>query len=100
MAKPYDTVITAVHYNDQGKVEWVRAHLHRWGVVYGDRVILAREAILEQLRQGKRVAVGRRKRFFGNALEIDFPVRLEKDGEERLVRSPNDEKELEGAPLL
>ncbi len=99
MAKNYDTVITAVHYDVDGKVEWVRAHLRRWGVVYGDAVILAREALLQQLKEGKKVAVGRRKRFFGNSFEIDFPLGATA-GPNPLLRASGDERELEGAPLL
>jgi hypothetical protein len=103
MANPkYDGVIEAVHYSADGQVEWVRAYLRR-GPTWGDRVILKRQELVEAIRSGKRMAIGKRIEFMAGTFEVSKPVQLAgAPGSERLVVSSDstESDNLEGAPLL
>ncbi|RME08573.1 MAG: hypothetical protein D6803_00865 [Anaerolineae bacterium] len=87
MAKPqkFDGVIETVHYNPDGKIEWVRAYL-RHGFVFSDVMLLKREALMQRLKKGARFFTGRRLPFQGNRFEIQHPVRLiGSNGSEHIV---------------
>ncbi len=47
----YDGVIQAVHYDNQGQVEWVRAFLRR-GPVWSDYVQLDRDDLVDKINSG------------------------------------------------
>jgi hypothetical protein len=100
--KKYDGVIEAVHYAADGQVDWVRAYLRR-GPTWSDRVILKRQDLIEAIKSGKRMVIGKRIEFMGGTFDISGPVQLVgPSGQEFLAASsaPVDCDHLEGAPLL
>jgi hypothetical protein len=105
--KTYDGVIEAVHYSAGGKVEWVRVYMRR-GPSWSDRIILQRQELIEAIRSGKRMMLGKRVEFMAGTFEVTDEVRLAgMDGTEWLVVSadaaaygPQEQDNLEGAPLL
>lgn len=109
MARPkYDGVIQGVRYTNQGQVLWVRAYLRR-GPTWSDHILLDRQALIQQLRSGKRFFTGQRVPLLASTFEISAPVRLlKKNSQEFLVTGDlpiagdqRAEKDcLEGVPLL
>ena len=53
--KQYDDVIEAVRLKPDGQVDCVRVFQRR-GATYSDRILLSRQALLERLEHGKKVA--------------------------------------------
>jgi len=102
MAKKYDGVIEAVRYNPDGQVALVRAYVLR-GVTYSDRVLLDRDALIEQLKKGKKFTTGQRKEFLASTFDFGKPVKVvSKDGKEFLTTDGNSPKqdEFEGTPAF
>jgi hypothetical protein len=58
----------------------------RHGSVFTDRIILSRQAFVEQLKQGKRYLVGQRILNMGGKFNVTQPVHLvRQDGHESIV---------------
>jgi hypothetical protein len=101
-AKKYDGVIEAVHYRQDGQIDWVRA-FERRGFVFTDWLKLDRQTLLERLQDGGRFYVGRRIPLMGNEFEISEAVRLAKNnGDEIIVAGDlkTDQDHLEGVPII
>ena len=99
--KKYDGIIEAVHYNPDGKIEWVRAY-ERHGFVFSDRFLLDRDDLVERLKNGEKIFVGQRKTYWGNDFELEQAVRLvTRDGDELVVAGQGEGKvdHLEGVPI-
>ena len=73
--KPYDGVVVAARYSTQGEIEWVRAY-ERHGFVFSDRVLMARETLIERLQDGKRFKTGERITYQGNDFQINEDIHL------------------------
>ena len=103
MAKPkIDGVIEAVRYNPDGQVKWVRAYLRR-GPTYTDRILLDRQALIEQLKSGKNFMSGKRVEQMASTFRLGKPIRLEQmNGQEVLVtgETQSNQDRLEGVPIL
>lgn len=103
MAKPkIDGVIEAVRYNPDGQIEWVRAYLRR-GPTYSDRILLERQALIEQLKSGKQFMSGARVEQMASTFQLGRPIRLQQsNGQEILVTSETQSSQdrLEGVPIL
>ena len=103
MAKPkYDGVVQAVRYDDQGQVLWVRAFLRR-GHIWSDHIMLKRNALIEQIKSGKRIVVGDRIPLLGATFETTVPVQVVKvNSHEILISGDTQAKSdsLEGVPLI
>ena len=100
--KQYDDVIEAVRYQPDGQVDCVRVFQRR-GATYSDRILLSRQALIERLKHGKKVAVGQRVPFLASTFDIGGEVRLEgADGREVILSGDKtqDRDNLEGAPLF
>lgn len=98
----YDGVIEAVHYNENGQVEWVRAYERR-GAVWSDVILLDRPTLIEQMKAGKQFFIGQRILYMGSSFEVSQPVRIiEVDGKEFLVSGNTTDPQdcLEGAPVI
>jgi hypothetical protein len=68
-ARKLDVIVVAVRYNgSHDRISMVRGHERR-GFVWGDQVLLDREALMDRMRANKRVVTGRRA-----SLEGDFEV--------------------------
>jgi hypothetical protein len=76
MAKvKYDGVVEAVHYKPNGDLDWVRVYL-RLGAAFTDRILLSRQAFVEQLKAGKRFVLGERIQYLGGVFNVTQPVHL------------------------
>ncbi len=75
LARKLDVVVVAVRYNGScDRISKVRGYERR-GFVWGDQVLLDREALIERLRANKHVVTGRRAALEGD-FEVFAPVRL------------------------
>ena len=102
MAKKYDGVIEAVRYNPDGQVTLVRGYVLR-GVTYSDRVLLDRDTLVEQLKEGKKFTTGQRKEYLASTFELGKPVKVvNKDGKDFLTTHDNSpsKDEFEGIPAF
>ncbi len=100
--KKFDGVIEAVHYADDGQIEWVRAY-ERVGFVFTDMLTLDRPTLINRLKDGARFFVGKRKAHMGNEFDLSEPVRVEGDeGAEFVVVGDAQGKKdsLEGVPIF
>lgn len=98
----YDGVIQAVHYDNQGQVEWVRAFLRR-GPVWSDYVQLDRDDLVDKINSGLRFRTGERILYKGGTFETSLPVKLVKvNSHEVLVAGDGQSKtdDLAGVPLI
>ncbi|MFL7891308.1 MAG: hypothetical protein AB8I56_04515 [Anaerolineales bacterium] len=103
MAKiDYDGVIQAVHYDDQGKIGWVRAFLRR-GAVWTDFVKLQRGELVEKINSGARIRTGERLHYLGATFKTSYPVELVKANSHEVILAGDKKSEkdyLEGVPLI
>jgi hypothetical protein len=103
MAKPkIDGVVQAVRYDDQGQVLWVRAYLKR-GQVWTDHIMLDRDQLVEQIKSGKQIVVGKRIPYLGATFETSVPLKVvNANSHEILVSGDSQAKSdyLEGVPLI
>ncbi|MDI6693574.1 MAG: hypothetical protein QME21_00885 [Anaerolineales bacterium] len=103
MAKPkFDGVVEAVHYNSDGKVKWVRAYVRR-GAIFSDRVLIERQALIDQIKAGKNFVTGKRLPMMGGTFEVDKPVRIaQNNGKEVLTTGePREDRDhLDGVPVI
>jgi hypothetical protein len=103
MANPkYDGVIEAVHYTKDGQVDWVRAFLRR-GPTWSDRVIMKRQDLIDEIKSGRKVMLGKRVKMMGGTFEVSSPVQVsDASGKEVLVLSGKDSNrdQLEGVPVI
>jgi hypothetical protein len=98
----YDGVIEAVHYSPEGQVEWVRVYQRR-GPAWSDRVIIHRAELVDEIKSGKKIVIGKRVAFMAGTFDIGAPVLLAGlPGKESLVVSNTtaDRDNLEGAAFL
>ncbi len=103
MAKmKFDGVVEAVHYNPDGKVQWVRAYVRR-GKVFSDIILLDRRTLAEQLKSGRRIMAGKRIPLMAGTFEVSKTIRLvQQDGQEVLVTGDRmaNKDSLEGVPVI
>lgn len=97
MKKP-DVILEAVRYTPDGQIAFVRAYERR-GNVWSDCLLLSRAQLLERLKKGQHVLLGRRKLYLGGNFELGVPVRLA--GQAIVLDGqPADRDNLAEAPLL
>jgi len=102
MAKMFDGVIEAVHYNSDGQIALVRAYVRR-GVTYSDRVLLDRDTLVERLKEGKKFITGQRKEFLGSTFELGKPLKaINKNGGVVITTREKDPQrdEIEETPVF
>jgi hypothetical protein len=98
----YDGVVQAVHYDNQGQVEWVRAFLRR-GSVWSDYVQLDRDDLVDKINSGLRFRTGERIQYKGGTFETSLPVKLVKvNSQEVLIAGDGESKtdDLAGVPQI
>jgi hypothetical protein len=101
MAKKFDGVIEAVRYKN-GQIEVVRA-FERRGATFSDRIMVARNELLERLKKGQKFVIGKRREFLASTFELqDKPLQvLDRNGKEIIAtRADADLYELEQAPVF
>lgn len=69
-----DGVIEAVRYTPDGMISQVRMYQRR-GAVWSDYILVGRTGLVQQLGQGKRLVIGRRKDSLGGVFDTGRPVR-------------------------
>jgi hypothetical protein len=96
----FDVVIEAVRYKE-GKIEVVRGYERR-GPTFSDYVLLDRKAVLERLKEGKRLVTGQRQQYLGSTFQVGKSVKLVgQDGKQVVTtRTESDYDELEGVPAF
>ncbi len=83
--KKFDGVIEAVRYAQDGKISTVRVYERR-GAIFTDRLLLTRQALIEELKSGKVYVTGHREEFLAGTFDVSGRVRLLKtDGKEYVV---------------
>ena len=71
----YDGVVETAHFKPDGQLDWVRVYVRR-GPIFSDRLLLNRQAFIEQLKAGKRYWVGERIIHMGGKFKVTQPVHL------------------------
>jgi hypothetical protein len=74
----FDIVIETVRYTPEGEIEMVRA-FERRGAAFSDHVLIAREALLEKIKSGKKCFTGQRTERMAGTFEADKSVRVQGD---------------------
>ncbi len=100
--KKVDGIIEAVHFGPEGNLRWARAYLRR-GPTYTDRVMLDRQALIDQLKSGKALFTGKRIELLASTFEIDQPLRvIQADGRDVLVSGDNSaiQDHLDRVPVI
>ena len=98
----YEGIVEAVHYNEKGRIDWVRAFL-RIGPTFSDRILLTRQELIDQLKSGKRFVIGKRVAYLGTTFETSHSVEaIDRDGEFILVTGEDTAEEdyLEDVPVV
>jgi hypothetical protein len=98
----YDGVVEAAHYKPDGQLDWVRVYERR-GAVFSDRVLLSRDALIRQLRAGKKYMVGERLLNLGAMFKVTQPVHILNQDHNQVivvgdVQATKDE--LSGVPII
>ena len=103
MAKrKFDGVVEAVRYQSNGSVEWVRAYLRR-GSIFSDRVLVDRETLIRQLKEGKRFVAGKRIPQMAGTFEVSQPLHLLQSNSKEILVTGDTQSEgdrLEGVPVV
>lgn len=100
--KKLDGIVEVVHYDDHGKIDWVRAY-ERTGFVFTDRIMLDRQELLSRLESGKNFYAGKRKRLSGHEFETGHQLRLESKQGSKLIVAGDTQKDsdhLDGVPTI
>ena len=103
MAKiKYDVVVEAVHYKENGQIDWVRAYQRR-GPTFSDRVMLNRAALIDLLKAGKKLVAGQRVHQMAGTFTVTDPIHLTvAKGQEIIVTKDRQagQDRLQGVPVL
>jgi len=103
MAKPkFDGVVEAVHYKNDGQIDWVRAYERR-GSVFSDYILIPREKLIARLKAGDIFFAGRRIPQMAGTFEVSRRLQLvTMDGRERIVIGDQQVEHdyLEGVPVI
>jgi hypothetical protein len=96
--KKLDGIIEAVRFAADGNIALVRIY-ERHGAVWSDHFLLQRNELAEQLKQGKRYAIGERKNLFGSVFNTGSTV-CELNGIILLQGQKSDKDLLTGVPVF
>ncbi len=97
-----DGLVEAVHYGPNGRLEYVRVY-QKLGATFSDRVLLNREQLVEQLKNGKRFSHGQRKESWGFTFEPDLEIGLVSENNQEVIRTATGSgtgDDLKGIPLF
>jgi hypothetical protein len=84
-ARKLDVVLVAVRYGEEGGCLKVARGYERRGFVWGDMVLFDRQALIERLKDKKRVATGKQAELPGD-FEVSATVHLTQEaGTESIV---------------
>ena len=71
----FDFLIEAVHYNDDGKIAYVRGYERR-GPTYSDCILLTRQQLQDLFAIKKVVVTGKRLPYLGSSFQVSDQVKL------------------------
>jgi len=100
--KKFDGVVDAVRLGPDGRLARARV-FQSLGATYSDHVILTREQLVDQLKQGKHYGFGRRKETWGFTFEPSVELHLVKENGQEYIRSASGGgtgDDLKGLPLF
>ena len=101
--KKYDIILEAVRYSPDGSILFARGYQRR-GDTYSDIRLFSRDELIQSLKNGKRIGVGKRQPFLASTFEIYEPVTLSKNNDHPilLTRSQTNGSRdyLKGVPIL
>ena len=100
--KKLDGIVEVVHYDEDGKIAWVRAY-ERTGYVYTDRIVLERDGLVSRLESGKNFYTGKRTRLSGHEFETVHRLRLESGNGSTLIVAGDSSQVsdfLDGVPVI
>jgi len=98
----FDGVVEAVRYSPNGHIKWARVFL-RGGPTFTDRILLDRDALVQQLKAGKQFMIGQRVEFMAGTFDVSRPVRvISRDGRDIVVteQTQSDRDCLENTPII
>lgn len=98
----YDGVVEAVHLAPDGQVDWVRGYMRR-GPTWSDRIIMHRQDLIDEIKAGRRILLGKRVQYMGGSFEVSKSIKIGRaDDQEYLFTSYSSTKRdhLEGAPVI
>ena len=101
-SKKIDSIIEAVRYTPDGKVDLVRIY-ERLGPAYSDRKLLSREQLVTQLKGKKRFVAGRRIEMMGTSFTTGPDIRLIGAGAGEYIQSTEgsgERDDLKGVPQI
>ena len=103
MARPkYDGIVVAVHFKDEGVVDWVRAFLRR-GPTWSDWTLLTRQVLVDQIMSGKSFVTGKRLEYMGTTFDVADSVNLIENNNHNILVTGEIQSEtdrLDGVPIL
>lgn len=82
--KLVDGVVEAVHYTQNGQVEWVRVYLRR-GKTFSDHLLVDRRSLIEILKSGKKIFSGRRIPLQASTFLLNDLVEVIQDGSSEII---------------
>lgn len=91
--KQPDFVIEAVHFTPEGVLGWVRGYERR-GMAYSSPIVLSRAELVQRLKRGQRVVVGRRKSYLGHTFDIHATLALRTEHGQEAIVSEGGEAEV------
>lgn len=97
-----DGVVEAVHYGNDGNIQWLRMFKKR-GFVFSDSVIVKRQDLVQFLEDRKIIFSGRRIPLRGSEFETDKQLRLKEVNNHKIVITEsvsNTHDHLDGVPIL
>ena len=100
--KKFDGVVDAVRLGPDGRLARARV-FQSLGATYSDHVILTREQLVDQMKQGKHYGFGQRKETWGFTFEPSIELRLVKENGQDYIRSNSGGgtgDDLKGLPLF
>lgn len=100
--KSPDGVVEGVRYDANGQVEWVRMYKRR-GPTYSDWKLVDRPALIEMLKEGKKVYAGERVEFQASTFKLGPALKVvERGGKAMIVtgEQPVEKDKLEGVPVV
>jgi hypothetical protein len=97
--KKIDGVIEAVHYEQDGKIKWVRAYLRR-GFTYSDHMLIDRQALIDYLKAGLNFYSGQRVKLMGSTFDLGEPLHLVQKDEVEVLNLGKTESNRDSFPAV
>lgn len=97
-----DGVVEAVHYTQDGQVEWVRMFLRR-GKTFSDHLLVDRQSLIEIIKSGKKIFSGRRIPLQASTFLLNDLVEVIQNGSSEILvtgKLKAERDRLEKVPII